>query len=334
MKRIMILMLIILCSIKLHSQENDSTASFPPNKSNIKLSIGMSILTKKIEPVKHTRVNFNQYRQVIKNGEIDVDSMKINEQAKKYFDKAEEYFSAMKYDSAIAYYKIAYLKDSTYSNSLVYIGQCYQESGYYKEAIGYLQRAVEKNYIDYMGHWLLAFNYYQTEKYDPALDEICIANILNRNNTKILDDMKIIFLNMGKDYNEWEFSPQVNITKSKDGGYTVATDSNWLMYGLAKVSWKSIPDFAKKHNVDSDPYYVNEECDCLKMQAQAMKNSGHNYDNIPDLKKLSEAYKNNHIKEYTLYEVTLRWLPSYVYLLNADDINKIKNYILNIRYNK
>ena len=189
-----------------------------------------------------------------------------------------------------------------------------------------------------MAHWFLANSFFKYNQFDSAVEHITIANILNRNNQFILEDMKFIYRKSNKDFNEWKFSPQCEFYRAKDSSeYYIATDTNWFIYGLAKAAWNFEPGYIYTLKINSDPKGVNQDFECLYLLADYLKEKSKNslkmYDDFPDLKKLLEASKNNYRDEYIMYDVVLPRLPGMIYMMSPSSINAVKSYVTKIRYN-
>ncbi len=68
-----------------------------------------------------------------------------NEEAMKYFSKAEEYFNRAKYENAIEEYKKAINADPEFSTAYLYLGDAYYMLNKYDDAIQWYNGAIKKD---------------------------------------------------------------------------------------------------------------------------------------------------------------------------------------------
>ncbi|HPS65216.1 MAG TPA: hypothetical protein PK447_06550 [Ignavibacteria bacterium] len=338
MKHLILCVFILVCTANIHSQTYHTPDTFLKYIKESFKKFSVVKLEDDVDSPVFNNLNLNTYRQVMKSGQISLDSVNINKAGQLYLDKAEKFFMNAEFNNAITFYKLAYAQDTTYTYALTYIGQCYEYETEYDSAIIYLKKSVALNHIDFIAHWVLANSYFKLHQNDSALTHITIANILDRNNPFIFEDMKLIYRKSDKDFNEWKFSPQYRIFKDKDKpDYYVASDSNWFIYGLGRALWRYDPGYMITVNVYYDPQNTYEDYECTYLLADYLKGKSKNslkpYEDFPDLKKLLEASNKNHRDEYIMYEVVLPRLPGAVYTLSPSSINAIKDYVLKIRYN-
>lgn len=304
---------------------------------NSKLTYEINIFAKTIECKDYSdRLNYHNFYNVSTDSGVYAYEIVVSEKAKPFFDKAEFYFERKEMDSALYFYKLTIEQDSALYYVMTYIGQLYGAKGDFATAEKWYKKVIEKNYIDYMAHWLLADIYLATNKINEAVDEITIARILNRNNPRIKKYMVDIFTKADRDTLDWCFSPQVEFKKIAENKISVGITSdgvnqNWIGYAMAKALWAYEPGYSESMGVPHGDYSTIEDKECLIALLTALKNAKIKIKNEPQLSILKEAFENKQIDEYIMYEIVLPQNPIVAYQLTVQSILKIKDYILNFR---
>lgn len=248
-----------------------------------------------------------------------------------FFNRAEELFKT-NVDSALYLYMLAYDADTTMSIALTYAGQTLDILGNRNKAMEYYKKAISKNYIDFMAHWFLADDYLLVGDVRKAVDEIVIAQILNRNNPRIKKSMEQIFTKAKIKTDDWYFNPQIRIREQPDKSILVEMNDNWIGYGTAKALWEFEPGYSESMGVDSGNISTIEYRECLFSQVVVQSNKKANIKKIPQLRALQDAAENHFFDEYILFEIILPENPFVAYQLPEKTILSIKDYILKIRH--
>lgn len=296
-----------------------------------KFSYEIKNLDKTIECKNYSdRLNHHDYYRVVSDSGLFTKEISINEKAKPLFDKAEYYFQKNKLDSAIAFYQLSLSADSSIYTVMTYIGQVFEKIGDNNNAILWYKKAISKNYIDYMAHWFLADAYLNANNLKDAVDEIVIAQILNRNNPRIKKSLTNIFEKAKRNTDDWCFNPQIELIKLSDTKASVAFNEKWTGYGMAKALWTFEPGYKESMGV-TNGYSTLEDKECLIALLIALENAKISINDEPQLKILKDAAENKYLQEYIIYEIVLPQSPFVAYQLPEQTILEIKNYILNIR---
>lgn len=343
MKRFKLSMFIIVFfAVDGYSQKLHTPAEITKMMVDSKLSYTLEILDTPT-PCKDLSGKLNphdKYRMVTESG-IATYSFRIKDEAKPLFDKAENYFTQKNSDSALAYYKLAIIADSNLYIAMTYIGQIYGAKGDYDNAIMWYKKAISRNYIDYMAHWFLADSYLATDNLKDAVDEIVIAQILNRNNPRIKESMVNIFKKDGRNTDDWCFNPQMIIEKTDENKIRVAANAEWVVYAMMKAFWAYDPGYSESMGVAKGSYSSLEDKECLLPILLAMENE--KKDSKAEYKAdysgaqfrmLKEATNNKNIDDYIFYEILLPNNPFVAFQLPENIILGIKDYVLNIRHKK
>ena len=275
------------------------------------------------------------FRSVNDKGQLEVKPYgDLSGKGQYHYDKAEEQFTAANTDSAQYHYKKLLEYDPQYYKAMTYIGQLYGIKKEYDKAIEWYLRVIDSNYIDYLAHWFLADAYLRQDRIEEAIDEITIANILNRNNPKI-KDVQFMAYGIG-DYsiNDWCFGPQYKFEEVGENKIDLYYKKTWLMYAMAKALWRYEPGYHASMGVAEGQYTSKEEFECLTAMLTGLQNSNPDYRNIRELQILYKAYDSNTMNEFIFYEIILPQFPHVVYQLPKEKIEALKDYVLNVRQKK
>lgn len=336
MKKIILLVVGFLFAEYVYSQEIHTPTQILKILNDSKIGYQMGTFDKKIECKDYSdKLNDNNYYRLVKDSVIRTYGYSLNDKMKSLYGKAESFFAIHNLDSALRYYELILEEDSTLFQVMTYIGQVYEEKKDRDNAIKWYKRAISKNYIDYMAHWFLADMYYLTNNIEKAVDEITIAQILNRNNPRIKKSVAAIYSQAKRDTTDWCFNPQVEITKISDTKVKVAYSSvEWSMYATTKALWLYEPGYSEAMGVKQGQYSTIEDKEALISLVIGMENPKIKIQEDTQLRVLKEAAKNKNLDNYILYDIVLPKAPFLVYQLHEGAIIDIKNYILNFRNKK
>ncbi len=276
-------------------------------------------------------LNYNNCYRVSTSSKITTYQYKMNDMAKPLFEKAEAFFKSNSLDSALVYYKLTLAADSSQYFVMTYIGQIYDGKPDYANAIDWYKKAIGKNYIDYMAHWFLADDYMAMNDVKKAVDEIVIAQILNRNNPRIKKSMTTILGNDDRNTMDWYFTPQIAINKISDKTINVAMNEKWVGYAIAKAIWTYEPGYKESMGDKENEHSTLEDDECLISLLTGLENAKIDLKNDPQLQILKEAAENGYLQDYVLYEILLPQTPFIAFQLPEQTILDIRNYILKYR---
>ena len=336
MKKIKMLIVFLSFSFYGFSQQIHSPAEIYKIMNDSKLSYDIKVLDKSIECKDLSdKLNYHNCYRVSTDSGLFTYKITVNDQAKPLFDKAESFFqTTTNADSSLVYYKMALTVDSSLYNVITYIGQIYEQKGDVENAIIWYKKAIHKNYIDYMAHWFLADAYSAKGDIKNAVDEIVIAQILNRNNPRIKKAMINIFEKAKRNTEDWCFNPQMELTKISDNKVSIAITDKWIGYSIAKAVWTYEPGYRESMGVSQGQYSTIEDKECLYSLLVGLENAKIKIKKEPQLRILKEAAENKHLEDYIMYEIVLPQTPFVAFQLPEQSILDIKEYILNIRNSK
>jgi tetratricopeptide (TPR) repeat protein len=305
------LLIILLSSITYgFSQKIHSPAELIKIMNDSKLSYEIKVLDKPIECMDYSdKLNYHDYYRVSKDSGLITYKFNPNNEAKQLFDRAEKEFQTKNIDNALIDYRLALKMDSSLSKIMTYIGQIYSNKGDYDNAIKWYKMAISKNYIDYMAHWFLADLYLDRKDFKNAVDEIVIAQILNRNNSRIKKSWINILEKAKRNTEDWCFKPQMEISKISDNKISVSISDKWTGYAVAKALWTYEPGYRELMGVSQGQYSTIEDKECLISLLVGLENAKINIKKDAQLRILKKAVENKHLDEYILYEIVLPKTP-------------------------
>ena len=332
MKKGYLLSVIFLLATTGFAQKIHSPAEILRMMSDSKLSYELKELGKEIPcPDLSQKLNYHDSYRVTTDSTTTTYGFKFSKESKPLYDKAEKFFSAHQSDSALVYYLKTIQTDSTLSNVMTYVGQIYEGKEERTKAIEWYRKAIQRNYIDYMAHWFLADNLLTIDSTKAAVEEIVIAQILNRNNPRIKKSLATIFEHAFLNTTDWCFNPQVELVKTAEGKISLAMTDKWVGYAMAKALWMYEPGYRESMGVAEGRYSTIEDKECLISLLSGLENAKTDISKERQLVILRAAADNNYLQEYILYEIVLPKTPFVAYQLSEKTILGIKDYILKFR---
>ncbi len=219
------------------------------------------------------------------------------------------------------------------AQDMTLIGQICALEGDSAKAAACYRKAVAANYRDFIAHQLLAHEHLRLGIIDSAATEIILAHILNRNHPDLLRDLNMILQNAGQQYDDWEFKPVYHI-EEMTGAKIIKYDldaSTWLSYALCKALWKYEPGYADSVMRGCDaPVEFIQEIECVQVLLHSAR-SNLESDHDRAVRQLALAAKEDHLREYILYEILLRRNPSMVFYLSEEQIGDVAHYVRQYR---
>jgi len=332
MKKCNALFFLLSITISCFAQKIHSPAEILRMMSDSKLSYELKELGKEIPcPDLTEKLNYHDSYRVTTDSTISTYRFKFSNASKPLYDKAEQFFSAHQADSALVYYLHTIKADSTLTNVMTYVGQIYEGKEERGKAIEWYRKAIHMNFIDYMAHWFLADNLLAIDSTKEAVDEIVIAQILNRNNPRIKKSLATIFEHAFLNTTDWCFNPQVELSKTTDGKISIAMTDKWVGYAMAKAIWMFEPGYRESMGVANGHYSTIEDKECLISLLSGLENAKTDISKERQLVILKAAAENNYLQEYILYDIVLPKTPFVAYQLSEKTILEIKDYILKFR---
>jgi tetratricopeptide (TPR) repeat protein len=297
------------------------------------VSYSLSTLEKEIlPPDRSENLNYNEFYREIDGDKITSKKYDFSEEVLADFEKAEKYFQEHQPALARGMYEQALAKDSTCYKAITYIGQTYEMERNHQKAIEWYQKAIDKNYIDYMSHWFIADAYSLLGEKDKAVDEITIAWILNRNNPRIQNAVKEIFALKKIKNPTWTFTPQMRIDSVGENKVNIEFQSEWLGYAMVKALWLYEPGYSESMGYKDSRLNTVQEREAILSLLSGLKKK--QFKKHPELKMLKKALDEKMIDEYIIFEIFLPDYPFVACQLPESLILSIKDYVIKVRGTK
>lgn len=295
------------------------------------ISYAISELKTKIDaPDRSNNVNYNNSYRVYKDSSMFTYKYEPSEEVQMWADSGEAYFVKGDTRKAREMYMKVLSIDPSYYKVITYIAQTYGIEKNYTESELWYKKAIDRNYIDYLAHWLLADIYRINGNNKKALEEITIAHILNRNNPRLYKSFAEIYKLEKINYSPWYFNPQHQSEFIDHNNISIKTNMDWLGHALVKAVWQYEPGYSESMGEkDNNPISVLREKEGLvallyTMDKKKMKK-------YPEMNVLQLALDNKQIEEFIFYEIILPDYPMVAYHLPESFIGHISDYIINTR---
>jgi len=318
------LILLFLLSVIAFAQNDNPIKNAMETMKNSKILYKFKELKTPIpKPDRDGLINALAYREKL-SGKYVVKKMQPTGEAKKAFNKAESFFSSHKYAEARNAYTLALEQDPKLYSAITYIAQTYGIEKNWEKAELWYKKAIEANDIDYLSHWMLADIYLVKGQKEKALQEISIAKVLNRNNPRLEAKRKEIFAANGLETKDWTFNPQARVSKDSSGAVTIEADSIWTIYGAIQAAWTFEPEYKKRADTSSN---MPEEMYREWLMGLIPFIDTHK-DSLEVLRRLDRVLTAQKVGEFIAYEIILPNHPSIAFRLNAENIERIKDYLI------
>ncbi|MBI2265779.1 MAG: hypothetical protein HYU64_11480 [Armatimonadetes bacterium] len=248
-------------------------------------------------------------------------------------ESAEKHFAAHRLAEARTEYLKILGEVHEFSVAMTYIGQTYEMQHDRENARTWFLKAVDSNFVDYTPHWFLADLLKSEGKLKEAAREITVAHALNRNNTLILQALKMIYRAQKLKYSEWEFAPQCAVYKKGDA-VIVELTKEWAAYALCKAVWAYEPGYRKKMTGSdrASPFDLTEETECLANLVSGHKIlSGNKQPQDKAIRCAEKAIEQRKLVPFIIYEIWAPEHPSSVLSLPKEKIEELAEYVLKFR---
>lgn len=287
----------------------------------------------------YTQVNTNFYRQVVTNGELNLEMYDLSHEDSILLIEGDRAFKAVNFVKARDKYHLVYQNNKDFSVIMDYIGHTHALEKNHSKAVEWYIKAIDANYFDYMAHWSLATSYSELGNNELAVREITTAFVLNRNNERLKEALQNIYKAEKLKYQDFEFTPNYRLITSDENPneVVVAFDEEWMMYGLYKAVWTHEPDYRKTMTGSESTFSLVEERECLTGLLIMNTNRDGKFKKnkkIPALTYLNKANQLDMFKEFVLMEIWLRKYPIIALTQDVETIEKLVDYTLEVRGKK
>ena len=304
-------------------------------KSSINFSV--DTLTEELTSKGLTLVDEGYFLVISDSGyELEKREFTLSSTAKKYLSKAEKFERKNKVGKSIKFLKKAHDMHPENMRVMKYLGSLYLENNQAERAIILLENVIEINDIDFEAHSLLAVAYMKTGQKKKALHQISLAHLLNRNHQKIIEILKVIYLENGLQYSNYVFEPKYKIETTDSLNVSIhANEEPWKAYAACKGLWRHDIEYKKKMmNFANIELPKIEEKECLLNALLSYEQMETGKEAYPLLAYLGVSLENKMVDDFILYEIKSREDPRIMSLLPKERLDKVVKYLMSIRVGK
>lgn len=281
-----------------------------------------------IEADDRIRVNSNTFYRKKKGDGFEAVEVELSEKARVLKEEAEQLFQKKEYEEARLLYDKLLGMHPEYSKLLVYIGQTYHLEGEVEKAIPFYRKAIEQNFIDYMGHWFLGRAMWDIGEIEDGLASYMVAHLLNRNHPLLIKELTKVLEANGLQYNKWSFIPQIALEREDSINIKVSFAEGWMGYALAKAVWEFEPSHSEEMGETFGVPSMAQEKEALISFYLTYEAGDKKLAKEPYLVGFEKALEGKQVDAYILYEIFLIQEPSIAYQLSLDNFIHLSEYVL------
>jgi len=211
--------------------------------------------------------------------------------------------------------------------------------GNFEEALFYKLQTTKDIAFTFENEFFLAKSYYETKKYDFALEHVFNAKVLLPYSNidfatpeiQMVETLLTEILNAKKlQYLDWSLNFSYCITTRENKTYISFKSAPWKNYAICKSVWAGEDNHkAKMTTISDQPSFLIEEKECLLNALVAIMRSEVEDANHVGLKNLGTAIDNNYINEYIYYEAFVsKYVDMPGFEPNKEMITKWRRYFL------
>lgn len=230
--------------------------------------------------------------------------------------------------------KKAILGEPQFSMPYVYMGQIYMKRGNFSEALLWLDRAVEKNPVNYTAYKMRAKCYLELNQPDKQKENLILAIIFNRNDAEAWETLSNMGRRQGfKVYND-AFIPLYSIEKMNNGKIRIYVDKDtamrWVPYAYSKAVWQYEPGYfeGKTGEITYD-YTTDEELDCVSNMIDAYRvfRERGKIRKDPMLERMIRIEDRFFLREFVLFDVIAPLYPDILVTMDDKYIMDMIDYV-------
>jgi len=268
--------------------------------------------------------------------ELEKREFTLSPKAKKYIAKAKKFERRKKVAKSIKFLKRAHDMHPENMRVMKYLGSLYLENNQAERSISLLENVVEINDIDFEAHSLLAVAYHKTGQKKNALKQISLAHLLNRNHKKIIEILKVIYLENGLPYSDYVFEPKYKIDTQDTLNISIqANEIPWKAYAACKTLWMYDSEYKKgMMNFSNIDITKVEEKECLLNALLSYEQMETGKEDYPLLEYLGASLEKEMVNDFILYEIKSRENPMMMSLLSKERLESVAKYLMSIRVGK
>lgn len=285
-------------------------------------------LERTIEADERIIVNSNTFYRKKKGDGFEAVEVELSEKANVLKEEAEQLFQKKDYEAARLLYDKLLGMHPEYSKLLVYIGQTYHLEGEVEKAVPFYEKAIDQNFIDYMGHWFLGRAFWDMGKVEDCLASYMVAHLLNRNHPLLMKELTKVLAANGLQYDNWSFVPQVALEREDSINIKVAFAEGWMGYALAKAVWEFEPSHSEEMGEVFGVPSIAQEKEALICFYLTYESGNKKLAKEPYVMGFQKALEGKQVEAYILYEIFLIQEPSIAYQLSLDNFIHLSEYVI------
>ena len=304
-------------------------------KSNLHFSIDS--LMEELPVKELTLVESGNFLVITDEGyQLEKREFSLSSTGKKYLAKAKKFERKNKIAKSIKFLQKAHDMHPENMRVMKYLGSLYLENNQADRSIFLLEKVVEINEIDFEAQSLLAVAYHKFGKRKKALEHISLAHLLNRNHQKVIELLKVIYLENELLYTDQLFDPQYRIKSNDKLNISVqANEAPWKAYAACKALWEFDEEYKKgMMNFSNIDLQKVEEKECLLNALLSYEGMEKGKDAYPLLAHLGVSLQNEMVNDFILYEIKSREDPTMMSLLTKEERYNVMRYLMTVRVGK
>ena len=334
MRKSLLSLLFVLFCYFLNAQRLHTPSEVQQYMEKSERNFSMDTLTE-VLPIKElTLVRNGNFLIITDDGfALDQREFSLSSSGKKYLAKAKKFERKNKIPKSIKYLKKAHEMHPENMRVMKFLASLYLENEQTDRAIFLLEKVIEINEIDYEAHSLVAVAYHKIGKSKKALEHISLAHLLNRNHQKVIELLKVIYLENGLLYVDYLFDPQYRIQSKDSINISIqANEAPWKAYAACKGLWDYEAQYKKEMmNFSNVDLSAVEQKECLLNALLSYENMENGKDVYPLLEHLGVSLQNEMVNEFILYEIDSRENPEMMSLLSKEELYEVMRYLMTIR---
>jgi len=291
-------------------------------------SITESLFPLSVRPMQHP------WRKTTEDGSYELAEYAFNEELTEMFHEAESLFECEQFPEAIRSYRkiIDRYPDCYIAHS--HLGDCYYRTKQYREAIDFLDRAIELNPFDHRSFLYKADALAHLNRLEEARAAYIHSLSLHPRYWLALANLQQLSEKLGVEVRTSLFRPKALVRQeSACIGVYFSDESSlkvWLSYALVKAVWLGEPSHRKYHTGRSAPgWSATEETEALVNLVTTYESLRHIGEAKPDpeLDLLVEIIDAGDLSCFIGYEIASRIDPNITLTVSEDARRSLREFI-------
>jgi tetratricopeptide (TPR) repeat protein len=273
------------------------------------------------------------FPQIVKSpdGGRSLQNYPLTDSTLRALERAEPLFESSRFDEALRIYLVAAEMDPDCYVLHRQIGDCHGLTGRPGAALGYYDRSIQLNPVDFRSHASQAIALLDLGRTGEARDAFAQALALSPQNPEILRVIRPSQDELGIDLHDQPFTPRASAREEGDQiAIFTAEPAPWLVYGLCKAIWIGEDSHREKFTGGKDHRWTTtEEQSCLRAllasYSRLRKSEGVEAD--PEIDRMLRIFEDGMLQSFILYEMGSKTSPHFIILLGEDIHDDLVEYV-------